>query len=149
MSDKKTPSISEIQDEILGEIKDLNQQERFEYIIDSSHESEPLDAEFKTEANRVIGCVSQVWLRSWFQDGKVYFQGDSDSLFVAGLVALVIRVYSGHSPDEIAKADPNFLMESGLIRSLSVSRGNGAAAMLRRVFREANHYAHLDLLKKT
>jgi cysteine desulfuration protein SufE len=138
--------ISQIEAEILEEISDLSQQERFEYIIDSSQEFQPLSDEFKTEENRVKGCVSQVWLRSWFEDGKVFFQGDSDSLFVAGLVSLMIRIYSGHTPKEIIQSNPSFLMESGLIRTLSVSRGNGAAAMLRKIFKDTNHFAHLDLL---
>lgn len=103
--------------------------ERYSFIIDLSTELEPLMDEFRREEFKVKGCVSQVWLVAKKENDKLYFKADSDSLFVKGLAALLVKLFSGATPEEIAKHPSNILMESGLIQNLSPNRTNGAASM--------------------
>jgi cysteine desulfuration protein SufE len=89
------------------------------------------------DAHRVPGCQSQVWMQTQMMDGKMYLAGASDAAIVSGLVALLLRVYSGRTPAEIAATDPVFLKELGLIEALSSNRGNGVAAMAQAIRRAA------------
>jgi cysteine desulfuration protein SufE len=107
--------------------------ERFHYIIDVGRKLPAFPDAWANDAHRVPGCQSQVWMESVRRDGKLYFAGASDAAIVAGLVALLLRVYSGRTPAEIAATDPVFLKELGLLEALSTNRGNGIAAMARKV----------------
>ncbi|MGE4480794.1 SufE family protein [Acidocella sp.] len=107
--------------------------ERYEFIIELGRKLPPYPAEWQDEAHRVQGCQSQVWLAAQAQDGKLWFTGASDAAIVSGLVALVLRVYSGRDRAQILATPPKFLHDLGLIGALSTNRGNGVAAMVERI----------------
>ena len=110
--------------------------DRYQYIIDLGRKLPPFPDAWADDAHRVPGCQSRVWMAAAQRDGQIFFAGASDAAIVGGLVALLLRVYSGRSPAEIAATDPGFLKDLGLIEALSTNRGNGIAAMARKV-REA------------
>lgn len=105
------------------------------------------DAE-KSEDLKVKGCQSQVWIKAELRDGRVYFLGDSDALLVKGLVALVLQVYSGETPQDILSQEPTFLKEIGLDVGLSPSRSNGLYSMIKQVKYYATAYQYLLSIKK-
>jgi cysteine desulfuration protein SufE len=107
--------------------------ERYQFIIELGRKLPPFPEEWANDAHRVPGCQSRVWMEASFRDGALYFAGASDAAIVSGLVALLLRVYSGRSPDEIGATDPVFLKDLGLLEALSTNRGNGIAAMARKV----------------
>ena len=111
-------------------------EERFRHIIDLGRKLPAFPDAWADDAHRVPGCQSKVWMRPVSRDGKMYFAGASDAAIVAGLVALLLRVYSGRTPAEIVATDPGFLKDLGLLEALSTNRGNGIAAMARKI-REA------------
>ncbi len=110
--------------------------DRYQYIIDLGRKLPAFPEAWADDAHRVPGCQSRVWMETANRDGRVLFAGASDAAIVSGLVALLLRVYSGRTPTEIAATDPGFLKDLGLIEALSTNRGNGIAAMARKV-REA------------
>jgi cysteine desulfuration protein SufE len=110
--------------------------DRYQYIIDLGRKLPPFPTAWEDDAHRVPGCQSRVWMEALRQDGRIWFAGASDAAIVSGLVALLLRVYSGRAAAEIAATDPVFLKELGLIEALSTNRGNGVAAMARKI-REA------------
>jgi cysteine desulfuration protein SufE len=107
--------------------------ERYQFIIELGRKLPAFPAEWADDAHRVPGCQSRVWMEMRHADGKLYFAGASDAAIVSGLVALLLRVYSGRSRAEIAATDPVFLKDLGLLEALSTNRGNGIAAMARKV----------------
>ncbi|WP_428539545.1 SufE family protein [Rhodopila sp.] len=107
--------------------------ERYEFIIGMGRKLPPFPDEWTNDAHRVPGCQSRVWMEAMPRDGKLYFAALSDAAIVSGLVALLLRVYSGRSADEILATDPVFLKDLGLLEALSTNRGNGIAAMARKV----------------
>jgi cysteine desulfuration protein SufE len=107
--------------------------ERYEFIIGMGRKLPPFPGEWENDAHRVPGCQSRVWMEAVLRDGTLYFAGKSDAAIVSGLVALLLRVYSGRSPEEILATDPVFLKDLGLLEALSTNRGNGIAAMARKV----------------
>lgn len=107
--------------------------DRYQFIIELGRKLPPFPPEWADDAHRVPGCQSKVWMEAQQRDGKLYLAGASDAAIVSGLVALLLRVYSGRSPDEIVATDPVFLKDLGLIQALSTNRGNGIAAMARKV----------------
>ena len=107
--------------------------ERYEFIIGMGRKLPPFPDEWADDAHRVPGCQSRVWMEVTFREGKLYFAGLSDAAIVSGLVALLLRVYSGRAPAEILATDPGFLKDLGLLEALSTNRGNGIAAMARKV----------------
>jgi len=110
--------------------------ERYQYIIELGRKLPPFPEVWADDAHRVPGCQSRVWMEKERRGGKLYFAGASDAAIVSGLVALLLRVYSGRAPAEIAATDPVFLKNLGLIEALSTNRGNGVAALARKL-REA------------
>ena len=110
--------------------------ERYQYIIELGRKLPPYPDDWADDAHRVPGCQSRVWMEATARDGRLFFAGASDAAIVSGLVALLLRVYSGRTPAEISATDPAFLKDLGLIEALSTNRGNGIAAMARRL-REA------------
>jgi cysteine desulfuration protein SufE len=108
-------------------------EERYRHIIDLGLALPPFPAAWMDEAHRVAGCQSRVWLASALRDGRLFLAAASDAAIVSGLAALLLRVYSGRTPEEIAATDPAFLTDLGLIGALSTNRGNGIAAMARRI----------------
>jgi cysteine desulfuration protein SufE len=107
--------------------------DRYQFIIDMGRKLPPFPNEWTNDAHRVPGCQSRVWMEAAPSDGKLYFAGLSDAAIVSGLVALLLRVYSGRTPEEIIATDPVFLKDMGLLEALSTNRGNGIAAMARKV----------------
>lgn len=107
--------------------------QRYQYIIELGRKLPPFPAEWTDDAHRVPGCQSRVWMESDLSDGTLRLAGSSDAAIVSGLVALLLRVYSGRPPDEVLRTDPRFLKELGLLEALSTNRGNGIAAMARAV----------------
>lgn len=107
--------------------------ERYAFIIELGRALPPFPTEWANDAHRVPGCQSKVWMEMAMQGPVLSFAGASDAAIVSGLVALLLRVYSGRAPAEIVATDPVFLKELGLLEALSTNRGNGIAAMARAV----------------
>ncbi|MCH4090811.1 SufE family protein [Acetobacter sp.] len=107
--------------------------DRYQYIIELGRKLPPFPPEWQDDAHRVPGCQSQVWLEGRMDDGAMYFAGASDAAIVMGLVALLLRVYSGRTPEEILETEPSFLSDLGLVQALSTNRGNGVEAMARAI----------------
>ncbi|MBR6169153.1 MAG: SufE family protein [Bacteroidaceae bacterium] len=127
-------TINEIQDEIIEEFADFDDwMDRYQLLIDLGSEQQPLDNKYKTEQNLIDGCQSRVWLQADMRDGLVHFQAESDALIVKGIVALLIRVLSDHTPQEILDADLYFIEKIGLREHLSPTRSNGLLAMLKQM----------------
>ena len=127
-------SINELQDEVIAEFSDLDDwMDRYQLLIDLGSEQPPLDEKYKTDQNLIEGCQSRVWLQADDVDGKVIFQAESDALIVKGIIALIIKVLSGHTPDEIINADLYFIDRIGLKEHLSPTRSNGLLAMVKQI----------------
>lgn len=127
-------TINELQDEVIEEFSEFSDwMDKYQLLIDLGSEQEPLDAKYKTEQNLIDGCQSRVWLQADYEDGKIIFRAESDALIVKGIVALLIRVLSGHTPDEILNADLYFIEKIGLKEHLSPTRSNGLLAMVKQM----------------
>ena len=127
-------SINELQDEVIEEFSDLDDwMDRYQLLIDMGGETEPLPDSDKVEQNLIDGCQSRVWLVCDEKEGRLYFRAESDALIVKGIVTLLIRVLSGHTPDEILDADLYFIEKIGLREHLSPTRSNGLLAMLKQM----------------
>ena len=127
-------TINEIQDEIIEEFAGFDDwMDKYQLLIDLGNEQEPLDEKYKIESNLIDGCQSRVWLQADYVDGKLNFSAESDALIVKGIVALLIRVLSGHTPQEILDADLYFIEEIGLKEHLSPTRSNGLLAMVKQM----------------
>jgi cysteine desulfuration protein SufE len=107
--------------------------DRYQFIIELGRKLPLFPDEWADHAHRVPGCQSRVWMEAQLRDGKLFLAGASDAAIVSGLVALLLRVYSGRSPAEILATDPVFLKDLGLLEALSTNRGNGIAAMARKI----------------
>ena len=107
--------------------------DRYQHIIEMGRKLPPLPPEWMDDARRVPGCQSKVWMEAVPRDGRLWFAGASDAAIVSGLVALLLRVYSGRTPAEIIGTNPIFLKNLGLLGALSTNRGNGIAAMARKI----------------
>ena len=127
-------TINELQDEIIEEFSDFDDwMDKYQLLIGLGYEQEPLAPEYKTDQNLIDGCQSRVWLQADYIDGKVVFQAESDALIVKGIIALLIKVVSGHTPDEILENDLYFIQEIGLKDHLSPTRSNGLLAMVKQM----------------
>lgn len=127
-------TINEAQDEVIEEFSDFTDwMDKYQLLIDLGNEQEPLDNKYKTESNLIDGCQSRVWLQADYVDGKIIFTAESDALIVKGIIALLIRVLSGHTPQEILAADLYFIDKIGLKEHLSPTRSNGLLAMVKQI----------------
>ena len=127
-------SINEIQDEIVEEFSGLDDwMDKYQLLIDLGNEQTPLAEQYKTESNLIDGCQSRVWLQADYEDGLIHFSAESDALIVKGIVSLLIRVLSDHTPKEILDADLYFIDEIGLKEHLSPTRSNGLLAMIKQI----------------
>lgn len=127
-------TINEAQDEVIEEFSDFSDwMDKYQLLIDLGNEQEPLDNKYKTESNLIDGCQSRVWLQADYVDGKIIFTAESDALIVKGIIALLIRVLSGHTPQEILAADLYFIDQIGLKEHLSPTRSNGLLAMVKQI----------------
>ena len=138
-------TINEIQDEIIEEFAGFDDwMDKYQLLIDLGNEQEPLDEQYKTESNLIDGCQSRVWLQADYvgmrnernegnERNVILFRAESDALIVKGIVSLLIRVLSGHTPQEILDADLYFIDEIGLKEHLSPTRSNGLLAMVKQM----------------
>ena len=128
-------TINEIQDEIIEEFSDFDDwMDKYQLLIDLGSGQEPLNEAYKTDQNLIDGCQSRVWLQADLNDeGNIIFQAESDALIVKGIVSLLVRVLSGHTPDEILNSDLYFIEQIGLREHLSPTRSNGLLAMLKQM----------------
>lgn len=127
-------TIDEAQEEVIEEFSDFdNWMDKYQLLIDLGNEQKPLPAEYKTDSNLIDGCQSRVWLQCDMVDGKLVFRAESDALIVKGIIALLIQVLSGHTPDEILNADLHFIDKIGLTQHLSPTRSNGLLAMIKQI----------------
>lgn len=126
--------IKEIQDEIIDEFSMFDEwDERYQYVIDLGKSLPLIDEQYKTDDNIIKGCQSKVWLHAEEKDGAVVFTADSDAILTKGLIAIMIRVFSGQKPAEILEADTNFVDEIGLKEHLSPTRANGLVSMIKQI----------------
>ena len=129
-------TINQIQDQLIEEFElfENDWDAKYDYIIDMGKKLQGLPDEVKTDSNKIKGCQSNVWLTSNVApDGRIQFEGDSDAIIVKGLVAMLIRVMSGHSAGEIANADLYFIEKIGLSRHLAQTRSNGLLSMVKQM----------------
>ena len=127
-------TINEVQDEIIEEFSGFDDwMDKYQLLIDMGSGQEPLPEEYKTEQNLIDGCQSRVWLQADYREGRVVFRAESDALIVKGIVALLVRVLSGHTPQDILDADLYFIDRIGLKEHLSPTRSNGLVAMLKQM----------------
>lgn len=127
-------TINELQDEVIEDFSALSDwMDKYQMLIDLGNELEPLDEQYKTQSNLIDGCQSRVWLQCDEKEGKLYFTADSDALIVKGIIALLIRVVSGHTPQEIMNAELYFIDRIGLHEHLSPTRANGLLAMVKQM----------------
>jgi len=127
-------TLKEVQDEIIEEFNVFDDwMDRYNYLIELSSELPSINPEFKTNEYLIDGCQSKVWLHTDLKDGVVLFSADSDAIITKGIVALLIRVLSGRSPEEIKDADLYFIDRIGLKENLSPTRSNGLLAMVRQM----------------
>ncbi len=132
MGDQKT--IADVEREIVEEFSLFDSwDDKYEYIIDLGKRLAPLDVQYKKDDNRVRGCQSTVWLVADFIDGKVVYKAESDAVIVKGLISMLIRVLSGHKPDEIINAKLDFIREIGMTTHLAQTRSNGLLAMVKQM----------------
>jgi cysteine desulfuration protein SufE len=143
-------TIKEQQDEIIEEFSYYPEwMEKYEYIIQLGKELPLIEEKYKTDDHLIRGCQSRVWMHPEYKDGKVWFTADSDALITKGLVGMVIRVLSGHTPKEIVDADIYFINAIGLNSHLSPTRSNGLLSMLKQIKNYALAYHLQDVKKET
>ena len=127
-------TINELQDEVIEEFEGFTDwMDKYQLLIDLGNEQKPLDNRYKTESNLIDGCQSRVWLQADYIDGKMILTAESDALIVKGIISLLIRVLSGHTPKEIIDADLYFIDRIGLKEHLSPTRSNGLLAMVKQI----------------
>ena len=127
-------TINEAQDAVIEEFEDFTDwMDKYQMLIDLGNELEPLDEKYKNEQNLIDGCQSRVWLQCDNVDGELVFTADSDALITKGIIALLIRVLSRHTPQEILNADLYFIDRIGLRQHLSPTRSNGLLSMVKRI----------------
>ena len=127
-------TIDELQEEVIEEFNDFDDwMDRYQLLIDLGSDQEDLDPKYKTEQNLIVGCQSRVWLQADLIDGKIIYKAESDALIVKGIISLLIRVLSGHTPDEILNSDLHFIDAIGLKEHLSPTRSNGLLSMVKQM----------------
>lgn len=130
----KDMTIEEIEKEIIGEFAVFDDwMDKYAYLIEIGSGVEGMDDAHKTEDNLIRGCQSRVWFHAELKDGILYFTADSDAIITKGIAGLLIRVFSGQKPSDIAKADLHFIDEIGLTQHLSPTRSNGLLAMVKQI----------------
>ena len=127
-------TIDDIQQEIIDEFSIYDDRmNKYSLIIEYGNSLETLDDKYKTPENIIQGCQSRVWLQTDYRDGKLFFQAESDAIIVKGLLALVLRIFSGRTPQEIIDTDLRFMKEIGLTDHLSPTRSNGLLSVIKQI----------------
>ena len=127
-------TINEQQEAVIEEFSEIDDwMDKYQMLIDLGNELDVLKEQYKTQENLIEGCQSRVWIQCDHQDGKLLFTADSDALIVKGIIALLLQVLSGHTPNEILQCDLYFIDRIGLREHLSPTRSNGLLAMIKRI----------------
>jgi len=127
-------SIAQIENEIVDDFAMFDEwKDKYEYIIELGQKLPPINEKYKVEENKIKGCQSSVWLNSYEKGGRIFFEAESDSTFVKGEIALLIRVLSGQKPEDIISTDLKFIDQIGLRRHIAVTRANGLASMIKQM----------------
>jgi len=127
-------TISELQDQVVSEFSLFEEwEDKYRYLDEMARSLPIIDEKYKTEQYVITGCQSTVWLYAEYRDGKIFFSADSDAIITKGIVSLLIRVLSGHTPDEILNASMDFIEKSGLREHLSPTRSNGLSSMIKQM----------------
>lgn len=127
-------TIEDIQQEIIEEFSTFDDwMDKYQMIIDLGNDQPALDPTYKTDENLIDGCQSRVWVHAQMENGLLTFQADSDAIITKGLIGLLIRALSGHTPEEILQSDVHFISDIGLTDHLSPTRSNGLLAMLKQI----------------
>ena len=130
----KTMTISEVQEQVVSEFSLFDDwMDKYNYLIEMGRSIPIIDENYKTDQYVITGCQSKVWLHADYRDGKIFFSADSDAIITKGIVNLLIRVLSGHTPDEILNADMDFIEKVGLREHLSPTRSNGLTSMVKQM----------------
>ncbi|MCX7797238.1 MAG: SufE family protein [Melioribacter sp.] len=127
-------NIKEKQEKLIKEFEQYTEwEDKYKHLIELGRKLKPLDEVYKTDRYKIDGCQSQVWIHAVQEDGKIFFEADSDAAIVKGLIAILLEIYSGHTPDEILSNPPDFLSKIGIDKHLSPTRKNGLAAMMKQI----------------
>jgi len=127
-------TVQEIQDEIRDEFSMFDDwDERYQYIIDLGKSLPLIDEQYRNDDHIIKGCQSKVWLHADVDDGKVWFTADSDAIITKGIIAILVRVFSGQKPSDIVNADTSFIDDIGLKEHLSPTRANGLVSMVKQI----------------
>lgn len=138
---QEVKSIAETEEEIVEEFSLFDSwDEKYEYIIDMGKKLKPLDDVFKKDENKIKGCQSTVWMVSELQGDKVIYKAESDAVIVKGLVSMLIRVLSNHTPQEIIEAKLDFIDRIGMKQHLAQTRSNGLLSMVKQMKLDATVY---------
>ena len=142
-------TIEEIQLAIIADFSVYDDwMDKYTYLIELGNELAPIDPAYKVEQNLIRGCQSRVWLQQRMEGDHLFFDAESDALIVKGLVALLMKVFSGRTPQEILDAEPYFIDEIGLRQHLSPTRSNGLMAMVKQIKLYALAYKQISSQKK-
>jgi cysteine desulfuration protein SufE len=134
-------TITETQDQIIDDFSLMDEwDDKYAYIIELGKKIPELPAVHKTDTNIIKGCQSKVWMISRMENGKVFYEADSDAIIVKGLIGLLLKTYSGHTPDEIIETEPYFIDKIGMRQHLSMTRSNGLASMVKQMKLDALAY---------
>ena len=131
-------TLKEVQEEIVDDFSMYDEWlDKYEYLIELGKDLSPYPEQDKTDDRLVRGCQSRVWLDWKMEDGRLFFSADSDAIITKGIISLLIRVYSGRTPEEIIADDFSFLNRIGLKENLSPTRSNGLLSMIRTIRKAA------------
>lgn len=126
--------IDEIQEEIVDEFSSIDDwMDRYNYLIELSSDLAPMDSAYKSDSYMIQGCQSRVWVNAEMVDGNVVYSADSDAIIAKGLIALLVRVLSGHTPEEILSSDLYFIDKIGMKENLTPTRANGLVSMIKQM----------------
>jgi len=142
-------TIEEVQQSIIADFSIYEDwMDKYTYLIELGNELEPIDPSYKVDQNLIRGCQSRVWLQQRLDGDRIIFEAESDALIVKGLVALLLKVFSNRTPQEILDSEPYFIDEIGLKQHLSPTRSNGLMAMVKQIKLYALAYKQISLQKK-
>ncbi len=142
-------TIEEVQQAIIADFSVYDDwMDKYTYLIELGNEMEPIDPAYKIDQNLIRGCQSRVWLQQKLEGDLIIFEAESDALIVKGLVALLLKVFSGRTPQEILDSEPYFIDEIGLKQHLSPTRSNGLMAMVKQIKLYALAYKQILSQKK-
>lgn len=142
-------TIEEVQQSIIADFSVYEDwMDKYTYLIELGNELVPIDPSYKVDQNLIRGCQSRVWLQQRLEADHIIFEAESDALIVKGLVALLLKVFSNRTPQEILDSEPYFIDEIGLKQHLSPTRSNGLMAMVKQIKLYALAYKQISLQKK-